>query len=119
MICTVGPPVVASPIVKVTLTFRDNNCSCNVSLTQYIPAVSFQDRPSDCSNLSHASRGRYVKGVVESMKVRIGVGSRDFCCSTEPFIDVEVIDCKQTTRSREISDAKEIDTLLEINRDWS
>jgi len=71
------------------------------------------------SNLLHASRGRYVKGVVESMKVRIDVGSRDFCCVTESFSDVDFIDCKSTTRSRELLDAKGNDTLLGIKRDWS
>ncbi len=118
-ICTVGPPAMASLIVKATITFRDNNFSCNVSLTQYILAVSSQDRPNVSSNLLHASRGRYVKGVVESMKISIDVGSRDFCCVTESFTDVDLIDCKPTTRSREISDARENDTLLGIKRDWS
>jgi hypothetical protein len=117
--CTVGPPAMASLIVKVTMTFRDNNCSCNVSLTQYILAVSFQDRPNVSSNLLHASRGRYVKGVVESMKVSTDVGSRDFCCVTESFTDVDLIDSKPTTRSREILDAKENDTLLGKKRHWS
>jgi len=88
-------------------------------LTQYIPALSFQDKPKVSSNLRHASMGRYVKGVVESIKVSIGEGSNGFNCSNDPFIDVEVIDCSPTTRSREISGAKEIDTLFGIKRDWS
>ena len=43
-----------------------------------------------------------MKGKVESIKVRMGVGSKEI---VEPFAAVEVMDCKPTTRSLDISGA--------------
>ena len=57
--------------------------------------------------------------MVESIKVRIGFGSKDCTRVVESFVVVEEIDCSPTTRSREISVAWERDTLLGTNRERS
>lgn len=41
-----------------------------------------------------------MKGKVESIKVKIEFGSKDIA---EPFAEVEVIDCRPTVKSREMS----------------
>ena len=96
--------------------FLANNLSWRVSLTRYCSNVSFQTRPNASSNSWHAAAGRYIYGNVESIKVRIGDGSNDV---VEPFASLAVMDCRPTTISREISGAREKDTLLEMNRDVS
>ena len=60
--------------------------------------------------------------MVESIKVKIGFGSKDCCWVTrvvESSVVVEKIDCSPTTRSREGSAALERDTLLGTNRERS
>ena len=113
---TVGPPSVVSPILNVKAGFLANKLSWRVSLTRYCNNVSFQTRPNKFSNSWHASGGRYIYGNVESMNVNIGEGSNDV---VEPFASLAVMDCRPTTISREISGAREKDTLLGMNRDAS
>ena len=50
-----------------------------------------------------------MNGKVESMKVWIEFGSKDIA---EPFAAVEVIDCRPTTRSLEMSGARSKVTLF-------
>ena len=50
------------------------------------------------------------------MKVKIGFGNNE-CC--EPFAAVEVIDCRPTTKSREVSGAKLKVMLFGINLEES
>ena len=50
------------------------------------------------------------------MNVSIGDGSNDV---VEPFASLAVMDCRPTTISREMSGAREKDTLLGMNRDAS
>ena len=57
-----------------------------------------------------------MKGKVESMNVRIGFGSKGV---TAPSASVDVIDCRPTTRSREISGARLKVTLFGISRERS
>lgn len=113
---TVGPPLVVSPISNVKVGFWANKRSWRVSLTRYCSNVSFQTRPNASSNSWHAAAGRYIYGNVESMNVRMGDGSNDV---VEPFASLAVMDCRPTTISREMSGAREKDTLLGMNRDAS
>lgn len=57
-----------------------------------------------------------MKGKVESMKVKIEVGSKDI---PDPFAAVEVMDWRPTTRSRDMSGARSKVTLFGINRERS
>ena len=50
-----------------------------------------------------------MKGKVESIKVKIEVGSKS---AVDPFAVVELIDCSPTTKSREISGARSKVTLF-------
>ena len=50
------------------------------------------------------------------MKVRIGVESKE---TVTPFPSVEAIDCKPTTKSREMSGARLKVTLFETSRERS
>lgn len=50
-----------------------------------------------------------MKGKVESMKVQIGFGNNE---CVEPFAAVDIIDCRPTTKSREISGARSKVTLF-------
>ena len=50
------------------------------------------------------------------MKVEIDSGSKDM---TEPLAAVEVIDCRPTTKSREISGARSKVTLFGMNLEES
>ena len=50
------------------------------------------------------------------MKVRIDEGSKDI---GEPFAAVEVIDCRPTTKSREMSGARSKVTLFGTSRERS
>ena len=113
---TVGPPLIVSPTLNVKVGFWANKLSWRVSLTRYWNNVSFQTRPNTFSNRWHASGGRYIYGNVESMNVSIGDGSNDV---VEPFASLAVMDCRPTTISREMSGAREKDTLLGMNRDAS
>lgn len=57
-----------------------------------------------------------MKEKVESIKVRIGVGSKEI---VEPFAAVEVMDCKPTTRSLDMSGAMSKVTLFGISLETS
>ena len=74
-------------------------------------AVSFQARPSSCSNASHASVGRYIQGKVESMNVSIAFGKSG---TASRVASVKEIDCRPTTMSRLGSGARSKDTLLGV-----
>ena len=87
-----------------------------MSLTTDTPNELFHISPKTFSKARHASRGRIIYGKVESIKVSIVDDSND---AAEPLACVEVIDCKPTTRSREISGARKKDTLSGIMREES
>jgi len=53
------------------------------------------------------------------MKVNIGVGSKDVAELFGCVVFVILIDCRPTTRSREMSGAREKETLLGTNREES
>lgn len=57
-----------------------------------------------------------MNGQVESINVSIGDGSRR---NDEPVEFREVMDCRPTTRSREMSPARWNETLLEMNLEAS
>ena len=82
-----------------------------MSLIKYRDAVLFQVKPSSFSNASHASRGRYIQGKVESMNVRIALGKSGTASRVE---SVKESDRRPTTMSRLISGARSKDTLLGV-----
>ena len=81
-----------------------------------MPHESFHVSPKFSSKAKQASSGRIMEGTVESIKVSIVDDSKD---TAEPLALVEVIDSKPTTKSREMSGAKEKDTLFGMNRERS
>ena len=81
-----------------------------------MPNKSFHVSPKVASKARQASPGSNMEGTVESIKVSIVDDSKD---TAEPLALVEVIDSKPTTKSREMSGAKEKDTLFGMNRERS
>ena len=53
------------------------------------------------------------------MNVKIGAGSRACGCEVDLSALLDVIDCKPTTRSREMSEAREKETLFGTNLERS
>lgn len=73
-------------------------------------------RPNVFANASQTSGGRYRKGIVESIKVKVGVESKGII---DPFELVVLMAFKPTTKSRDESGASEKDTSLGSNCDAS
>ena len=57
-----------------------------------------------------------MKGKVESMKVKIGLGSKD---TVAPSASVEATDCRPTSKSREMSGPRLNVTLFGTSRERS
>lgn len=73
--------------------------------------------PNASSKALHASIGSHRWGIVESMKIKMPPDGRSSLFAV--LESVYWIDCRPTTRSRDISSAKSKVTLLGVNLDES